>query len=391
VNDLDTQRLKTTKIVAVALMLISIIYAGYQFHEHRNFQETVVIGKGVTAVKKLSDYYAPLKGTASDCNIYIFEGKRPGGTMLAIGGSHPEEPAANLAAELLVETAEVEEGRLIVAVRANRSASTVTRPGEGYPRFYHIETAWGEKKYRMGDRASNPLDSWPDPEVYIHYPSRQQLAYMDVRNFNRTWPGRANGTITERTNHAFMELIKAEDVDVFIDYHEAELEYSVISTIVSHQKGVEIAGMASMILTAFEFPIGMEYSPKELHGLSHREVGDHSQAVSFLFESPEPFIDRVRGITDEALLLTGKDEFVMKAGEHGLLYEKIDETGWPIEKRVGRHASTTLEIAQSWSDLNFAKPITLVNVPRYAEVIENGIGYYFQDPKTVPESRIFFD
>ncbi|HBN95263.1 MAG TPA: succinylglutamate desuccinylase, partial [Firmicutes bacterium] len=155
-------------------------------------------------------------------------GKRPGGPLMVLGGSHPEEPAANLTAQIMVENAEVEAGRLIVAIRANRSASTVTRPGEGYPSYYHIETPWGKKKLRMGDRASNPLDSWPDPEVYIHYPSRQQLAYMDIRNFNRTWPGRENGTITEQTNYAFMELIKAEDVDVFIDYHEAELEYSVM-------------------------------------------------------------------------------------------------------------------------------------------------------------------
>ncbi len=310
---------------------------------------------------------------------------------MVLGGSHPEEPAANLTAQIMVENAEVEAGRLIVAIRANRSASTVTRPGEGYPSYYHIETPWGKKKLRMGDRASNPLDSWPDPEVYIHYPSRQQLAYMDIRNFNRTWPGRENGTITEQTNYAFMELIKAEDVDVFIDYHEAELEYSVISTIVSHQKGVDIAGMASMILTAFEFPIGMEYSPKELHGLSHREVGDHSNAVSFLFETPEPFIDRVRGITDEALLLTGKDEFVMTAGKHGLLYEKIDETGWPIEKRVGRHLSTTIEIASSWSDLYTDQAIVLRNVPGYSDLLANGVGYYFQDPVTALSSRVFYE
>lgn len=385
------EHLKTIKLVAVVLTLICVIYAGYQFYEHRNFEETVVIGEGVTEVKKLSDYYEPLKDTINDCNIYIFDGKRPGGTLMVLGGSHPEEPAANLTAQIMVENAEVEAGRLIVAIRANRSASTVTRPGEGYPSYYHIETPWGKKKLRMGDRASNPLDSWPDPEVYIHYPSRQQLAYMDIRNFNRTWPGRENGTITEQTNYAFMELIKAEDVDVFIDYHEAELEYSVISTIVSHQKGVDIAGMASMILTAFEFPIGMEYSPKELHGLSHREVGDHSNAVSFLFETPEPFIDRVRGITDEALLLTGKDEFVMTAGKHGLLYEKIDETGWPIEKRVGRHLSTTIEIARSWSDLYTDQAIALRNVPGYSDLLANGVGYYFQDPATALSSRVFYE
>ncbi|HBN97663.1 MAG TPA: succinylglutamate desuccinylase, partial [Firmicutes bacterium] len=71
------EHLKTIKLVAVVLTLICVIYAGYQFYEHRNFAETVVIGEGVTEVKKLSDYYEPLKDTINDCNIYIFDGKRP--------------------------------------------------------------------------------------------------------------------------------------------------------------------------------------------------------------------------------------------------------------------------------------------------------------------------
>ena len=388
---MNNRSLFIVKIVAFTLMLVAIVWAGTEFRNHRNFAEPVVLGEGVTTVKKLSDYYPGMKDSINDCNIYIFEGKEPGGTLMVIGGSHPEEPAANLTAELLVETAQVEVGRLIVSIRANRSASTVTRPGEAYPQYYTIPTAWGEKQYRMGDRWTNPLDSWPDPEVYVHYPSRQMLAYMDVRNFNRTWPGRPNGTLTERTNYAFMELIRKENVDVFIDLHEAELEYPVISTIVAHQKGTNVAAMTSMMLNATEFRIGMEYSPESLHGLSHREVGDHSQAVSFLLETPEPMLDRVRGVTDENLLLTGKDPFVQMAGRYGLLYEKIDENGWPIDVRVGRHASTVLELAQSWSDLNMTKPIKISNVPRYGEIIENGIGHYFTNPASVPSTRLAYE
>jgi hypothetical protein len=146
-----------------------------------------------------------------------------------------------------------------------------------------------------------------------------------------------------------------------------------------------------MMLNATEFRIGMEYSPESLHGLSHREVGDHSQAVSYLLETPEPMLDRVRGVTDENLLLTGKDPFVQMAGRYGLLYEKIDENGWPIDVRVGRHASTVLELAQSWSDLNMTKPIKISNVPRYGEIIENGIGHYFANPASVPSTRLAYE
>ncbi len=387
---MSAKYLRIIKIIALCVMGLAVILAGRDFLEHRNFKEPVVISSGVTEVKKLSDYFSPLKGTTNDCNIYIFDSGKPGGTVMIIGGTHPEEPASNLTAEIFVENAKIEQGRLIVAIRANRSASTVTRLGDAYPRFYHIPTEWGVKKFRMGDRWTNPLDSWPDPEVYVNYPSKQMLAYMDIRNLNRTWPGKANGTLTERTNYAFMQIIDKEQVDLFIDYHEAELEYPVISTIVSHQKVTDVAVMSTMLL-AGEFQIGMEYSPKALHGLSHREVGDFSNAASVLFETPEPFLDRVRGITDENLLLSGKDPFVEMAGKHGLLYEKIDENGWSIDVRVGRHSSTTLQLVQVWSEYNPDKSVLISNVPRYNDIIKNGVGFYFHNPDEFTEDQITYE
>jgi len=385
--------LRNVKIIALSISLILIVWSGVMFYEHRSFSEAVVPSPDITEVKKLSSYFAPLAGTANDCNLYFFDSGNPGGTLFLIGGSHPEEPGSNLTAQLFAENVRIEQGRLIVAIRANRSASTVTRPGDAYPQFYTIPTPWGEKRFRMGDRWSNPLDSWPDPEVYVHYPSGQMLAYMDIRNFNRTWPGRPNGSITEQTCYAMMELIRREEVNLFIDLHEAELEYPVISTIVTHEKGQEIAAIASMMLTEMEFerPIGMEFSPPSLHGLSHREVGDHSQAISLLFETPEPFLDRVRGITDEELLLTGKDAFVMEAGKYGLLYERIDEEGWPIDVRVGRHCSTVLETVQAYSDMNPDKPILMEGIPRYQEVIAQGTGFYFRNPQEMAEGEVYYE
>ena len=209
----------------------------------------------------------------------------------------------------------MEAGRVFVVLSANRSGTTVTRPSGAYPADYTIPTAWGGQTFRMGDRWANPLDQWPDPEVYIHYPTRQQLAYMDVRNLNRAWPGRPNGTLTEKTTYALIQLIKREKVDVVIDLHEAELQYPVISTIVAHQKGQDLAAMTSMILTDEEFKMGMEKSPVELRGLSHREIGDHTDAIPLLFESPEPFLDATRGRTDAKLLLEGQGRVRRQGGK----------------------------------------------------------------------------
>ena len=357
--------MRSIKALILAVIFCAVGIAGYLFYEHRTYKEAVVVSPYVTEVKKLSDYSDVVKGTVNDCNVYIFDSGVEGGTMLIFGGTHAEEPACNTAALLFTENLKVTQ-----IDRINTSASTNTRMGEAYPRFYTIETPWGEKTFRFGDRAANPLDSWPDPEVYIHYPSGQNLAYVDIRNINRNWPGKADGLLTERTAYAAMELIKQEGVDMTLDFHEAELEYAVENTIVAHEKANEVAAMTSMLLTSqvFDVAIGMEFSPTELHGLSHREVGDFSDAASMLVEVAEPMLDRIRGITDEELLMSGKDRFVMKAGEHGLLYAPIDENGWPITKRIARHVETATTIIEGVHSVLERTPPELLG-----DIAQNGI------------------
>ncbi len=384
--------MKMRKIAIAALGAALAAFAGLSFYRSRHLGEPVVPGPSVAKVAKLGDYFPGIRGSVNDANVYVLEGKEAGGSVLVLGGTHPEEPAGRLTAWILAENAVLAKGRLFVILSANRSASTATRLGGAYPPDFTIPTAWGGQEFRMGDRWSNPLDQWPDPEVYIHFPTHQQLAYMDVRNLNRAFPGRPDGTLTERTGFAIMELIRKEKIDIEIDLHEAELQYPVISTIVAHQRGADLAAMVSMMISSNEgFPIGVESSPPALRGLSHREVGDHSDAISLLLEAPEPFLDATRGRTDRELLLTGRDEFIVRAGKRGLLFEKIDEKGWPIDVRVGRHCTTILEILDVWSGDNPAKAVVISGVPKYADVIKNGTGAYLKNPKTADPGKIIYE
>jgi len=382
----------TRKIVAAALGAALAAAAGLSFYGSRHLREPVVAGPGVVRVATLGDYFAPLKGTVNDANVYVLEGKEAGGTVLLLGGTHPEEPAGRLAAWIFAENAAVARGRLLVILSANRSATTVTRLGGAYPPDFTIPTSWGGQTFRMGDRWSNPLDQWPDPEVYLHYPSRQQLAYVDIRNLNRCFPGRPNGTLTERTAFAITELVRREKVTIAIDLHEAELQYPVISTIVAHEKGADLAAAASMFISSLEgFAIGVENSPKALRGLSHREIGDATEAMSLLLEAPEPFLDATRGRTTRELLLSGRDEFIVRAGRHGLLFEKIGDEGWPIDIRVGRHTSTVLQLLEIWSADHPDQAIAVSGIPRYGEVIEKGTGAFLKDPKAAGPGRVTYE
>jgi len=387
-NSTDKQR----KWLFGMIFLVIFILAGISFYRSRHLPEPVVLGEGVTEVKKLSDYFPGIKGSINDATIYILGQEGEGGSVLILGGSHPEEPAGRLAAWIIIENVRVKTGRIFVIPTANPSASTSTRPGGAYPPDYSIKTSWGEQKFRQGDRWSNPLDQWPDPEVYIHYPSKQQLAYMDIRNQNRTWPGRPDGLMTEKTCYGMTQLIRQKKIDLVIDLHEAELQYPVISTIVVHPKGQDLAALASMTISAEEgFDIGVEYSPEALRGLSHREIGDWTDAIPLLMETPEPFLDATRGKTDRNLLLTGRDEFVMKAGKHGLLFEKLDERGWPIDVRVGRHLSSIAVILKTWSELRPDRLIEAEEIPRYSEIVEKTTGFYLKNPAEAPANRLSFE
>ncbi len=84
------------KLVVALLWVAWIIPAGMQFAAHKDYMEPVVLGPGVTEVKKLSDWAPYLKGSVNDCNIYVLDSGIPGGTMLVLGGTHPEEPTLKI-------------------------------------------------------------------------------------------------------------------------------------------------------------------------------------------------------------------------------------------------------------------------------------------------------
>jgi hypothetical protein len=333
-----------------------------------------------------------LKGTMADTYVFFLEGKEPGGKVLMIGNTHSNEPAGLLTTLIFIENAVVEKGTLIIIPEFNNSGSRVTHFGDGYPLFFKIPTEWGGKKFRFGDRNAAPLDSWPDPDVYVHYPDRQLLSYLDVRNVNRTWPGRPNGPLMERVSFAAMELLRKEHVDIAIDIHGAETMFPVTNCIVAPEKSMDIATMVSMTVTAMEgFENHVEPSPKGFRGLSHREIGDYSNTMPFLLEAPLPFLDQPTGPKTVDLLLNGKDPFLLSLAKQKKLFVPYDSSGWPIAKRVGQHCSVALEIMNQFSMMTPDKEILVSNAPRYAEVVEKGVGSFYHDPKKANKESVYFN
>ena len=365
-----------------------LVIGGIPLSRHRRAAVPIVCGPGVTRLARLSDFGPSLKGTAGDTAVFVLEGREPGGKAVIMAGTHPNEPAGLLAAVIIIENATVERGTLYVIPSFNVSAGRTTRPGDGYPLYFDIPTEWGRKRFPMGNRDASPLDQWPDPDVYIHYPERQLLSFIDIRNSNRTWPGRPDGPLMERVTFAAMELIRNEKVDVAIDLHGAETMFPVTNCIVAPEKSSRIATLASLTVKSTEgFDSHVEPSPSGFRGLSHREIGDYSQASPFLLEAPIPFLDQPTGPKTVRFLLDGKDPFLLSLAATKKLFVPYDVSGWPMDRRVGQHLSVTLEILRQYSRKTPGREIAVAGVPRYREVVASGAGRYFHDPaKADPKS-----
>jgi len=378
------------KLIMVGIIALMVFAGGIPLLNQRNFKEVAVKGPGITEVFKLSKYFEGIKGTIADTDVFVFKGQEEGGKVLLMAGTHENEISAMLTAFLFLENLTVQKGTVYVIPHFNYSGSLGTQPGGGFPLYYSFKTPWGEKKYRMGDRGLQQLDQWPDPDVYVHYPDKQLLSYIDARNTNRSWPGRPNGFLAERITYAAMQMMKEEKIDVAIDLHEAEVMFPVTNCIVVPDKSRQIALGVSMSVKAKEkFENHLEPSPSSFRGLSHREIGDYSDTLPFLFDSPAPGLDQITGPKTNELLMTGKDGFILEASKYGILYVPYDETGWSMEKRVGQHASLALEVIKQFSRRNPDRALE-VSGPRYPEIVEKGLGSFFTDPSTVDPSLIIY-
>lgn len=372
---------KTMWVVPTVILLAAIVVVaitGAEFRQMHAF-ETIYRGPGVTAIGQLSDYHAALRNSPAETPVYFLEGEQPGGTVLVLGGTHSNEMAGRLAAIIAIENGIVQQGRLIIIPSTNASGLTHTAPSQAVPQFFHIETAQGPRRFRYGDRLTNPLHQFPDPEMLVHYPSGALGSGAEARNLNRNFPGRPDGTLTEQVAYAVTELVRQEQVDFVLDMHEARPMNPIVQAVVSHERAMDVTAWALMELQAFEgIHLRLEPSPQLFRGLTHRELGDHTDTLSVLSETANVAMDWLRGPTNEELLLTGKDEFMERAvARPGLVYVDYDhEAGLHIDSRVGTQLSNFLKLVEVYSELHPHRPVVLTGVPNYAEIQAQGTGAF---------------
>ncbi|MDR1978782.1 MAG: succinylglutamate desuccinylase/aspartoacylase family protein [Synergistaceae bacterium] len=373
---------KGNKITATALLALALgvcVVAGREFAGNAEM-DAVFPAEGFQK-KMLSDYFGGLKGHPMDTPVFVQEGPEPGGSVLILGGTHPNEPSGYVSAALFLENARVARGRLFVIPFANASGFANTLAQEASPNRIRFAVLDGSvRTFRYGSRDTSPVVMWPTPDIYIHKSSGQELAGNESKNLNRAYPGDPEGTPVERLAYGIMELLRGERITLAFDLHEASPEYPVVEAIVAHERSLELAAAATMELIGQGIDMRLEPSPKNLHGLSHREWGDFTETMPILMESANPSQGRLRGRTDEALALSGRDKAYLKAAGLGRLFVPYDENGKPLEQRVARHVTAINVFLETLSLFDEPNGVSVENMPGYGEIVEKGVGAYLRKP-----------
>ena len=374
-------------LLAAAALLA--VLAGKDFLR-QHLVEDLWPSPALSARQWLSHWHAPLKGGRGDSEVFVFRGQEEGGRVLVLGGTHPNEPAGYLAAVLLVENLRVEAGEIWVLPRANASAFTATDPQEGTPQVLALPDSLGQPRaFRVGGRATNPLDQWPDPEITVHRPSLQSLSGVEVRNLNRSYPGRPEGFFTEQVAWAIHRIIEQEGIDLLVDLHEAAIEYPVVNALVAHERAGDLAAAAVFGLSMNGVEIALEPSPANLHGLSHRELGDALPGLqATLLETANPGQGRLRGRTNAEQLLLGKDPCYDAAQLiPGMNKVKVGPEGLPLAMRVGRHLDAVRELCAALELTRPGKAVRYTGPPTLAELDARGMSPWLRPVSGLDQPR----
>ena len=229
-----------------------------------------------------------------------------------------------MTAVLFIENAQVEAGTVYVIPRTNHSAATHNDPQEAHPdtiRITWIPAPCVSSATVPAPPIRRPV-AGPGCLRQLH---GSEAVRSECRNINRCYPGKADGTLTEQMAYGVTQFIIAESIDMTIDLHEASPEYPTINTIVAHDRAMDLASFVAIDMQMEGIDISLERSPTTLRGLTHRELGDHTDTLALLMEAPNPAQGRLRGVTDEELIVTGQDDLYVRAAELGMLYVPFDE------------------------------------------------------------------
>lgn len=371
-----TRNIAVLAVVALICVLTGRVYLGQLKND-----EFYTANPNVTGVLRLSDYNPNLKGTANDVEIYVFDSGVPGGKALIYGGTHTNEVGSMLNAVTYLENAKCEVGTLYIIVHANNSGYSHTQPllGQASKMTFQLPNGTA-REFRIGTRISNPVHQWPDPNYHLNTSNRElkHEEIAEIRNLNRNHPGVEDGYLTEMTCYAIYNFIQTEHIDFIYDGHEAGGEsVKLVNYLVVHENAMPLGSAAVMNCVIENLPFKLEISGQTSYGLSHRGLGDSTNALCTLFETCNPAMGSYHDKVTEQLVKDGVSGNYLAMHRAGLFPNSydFDESGWPIEKRTAYHMSMSAQLINTFAELYPDKPMKVTGLPDANEMMDKGLEY----------------
>jgi len=351
----DSEEMRDKIILVFLITFMLFLVSGFS----KEFYPDVRPGYGVTDIKWLSDYFPEIGGTNVDTQVYFMTGDATGATFLLMGGTHPRELAGTVSAITFLENAIVKTGTIIVIPFSNISAASIPDTTGKISHFLPVQTKSGERYLVFGDRRTDINDEGiEDPEEFVHPDGGLKYNGNESRNLNRNYPGDEDGNLTSQLAHAIINLVVEEEVDFNLDMHESRTpeeyaksgsDYNLSYSLVCNPKALEM-GILSMLNLEIETGINvkLEESAANQRGLSHLEIGNNTNSLSFLSETPNPAQDSSRANPDP-------------------LYDEK----YPLKHRVGLQLEIIQMLIESYNML-FEEQIEVENLPSYNDLMEYG-------------------
>ena len=368
-------------IIVIAVALLFAIFASVDFLAMHK-AEPIAENPNVTEIRMLSEYCSGLKGTALDTEIYILDSGVPGGDMLILGGTHPNESASPVAAIAMAENFKCTQGRLFIIPWTNKSGFTHTSPLDGMQDFFDIVLDDGSvRTFRVGNRLTNPVDQWPDYTYYMGSSGRELVGteIAEIRNVDRLYYGNENGVLTEMVCAGIYNLINREGIDLTMDMHEGSPEFlyldcTMVNMKADNQKAMSIAQSMALDMQFDDLDMRAEYSGVKSYGLSHRSLGDNTASMMTLMETYNPSMGPLHGKMDDDLIINGNEPLYYQAHLDGYIYFDVPENGYPLVQRVARHVVCVTYLANAFSQEYPDRAIAFEGLGGYTDMVSAGLG-----------------
>ena len=143
----------------------------------------------------------------------------------------------------------------------------------------------------------------------------------------------------------------------------------------------QVASMMAIDMSLDGQDMKAELSGQTSYGLSHRSLGDNTQALMTLMETYNPSMGPLHGKMDEDLIVNGNEPNYYQAHKDGYIYYRVKENGIPLIERIARHILCITRLKDAYNLYYPDTPIEFTCLGSYEDMVKLGLSGIFKPVK----------